>query len=289
MLYSRLFEPFSLVLVEVFLYNKSYHLTKNIMNIHEKFAYHGKHASKHINECKILLPEIERQMIWKEKGYGSIYEYAAKLACLSRGQVDDALRIMRRIEDKPELIEVARKKSINAVRPVAAIATKEDAWDWTEKAVKMSKHALELHVRESRTGTEKQAHTIEMELSQEIEDELKTLKGSGDWNELMRELLEARKRLHEQNKPEKQENAKRYIPKIIEKWVIKTTNGQCSEPGCYKLYHVLHHEDPFSENSTHDPDRIKPVCKEHHELEHQSESIIDKMFRKHLFQQEILC
>lgn len=251
------------------------------MNIHEKFVYHGKHASKHINECKMLLPEIERQMVWKEKGYGSIYEYAAKLACLSRGQVDDALRIMRRIEDKPELIEVARTKSISAVRPVAAIATKEDAGDWAEKAAKMSKNALELHVRESRPRTEKQVNTIEMELSQEIEDELKTLKGAGDWETLMRELLEARKRLHKQSKPEKVENAKRYIPKEIENWVIKTTNSQCAEFGCYKPHHVLHHEDNFAENNCHDPDRIKPLCKEHHELEHQSESFVDKMFRKY--------
>lgn len=95
----------------------------------------------------------------------------------------------------------------------------------------------------------------------------------------MRELLAARKKLHEQEKPEKVENAKRYIPKVIEKWVVKTTNGQCSEFGCYKPYNALHHEDPFSENHEHDPDKIKPVCKEHHELEHQSESFVDRLFR----------
>jgi len=279
---------FGLVRVMLFLYNKSYPLTKNHMTAHEKFVYHGKHSRKHINECKMLLPEIQRDRIWQEKGFGSIYEYAAKLAGMSRGQVDDALRIMRRIEDKPELIEVARKKSINAVRPVASIATKHDAADWAEKAAKMSKNTLELHVRETRTSTEKQIHTIEMQLSQQIEDELRTLKGSGEWDTLMRELLKARKKLHEQQKPKKVEKATRYIPKEIEKWVIKTTNGQCSEPGCYKPYYALHHEDNFAEYHEHDPDKIKPVCKQHHELEHQSESIIDKMFRKHLFQPSIL-
>lgn len=254
------------------------------MTTHEKFVWHGKHSRKHINECKMLLPEIQRDRIWEEEGFGSIYEYAAKLAGLSRGQVDDALRIMRRIEDKPELIEVARKKSLNAVRPVAAISTKEDAGEWAEKAAKMSKNTLELHVRETRTSTEKQVNTIEMKLSQEIEDELRTLKGSGEWNVLMKELLEARKRLHEQSKPKKVQSAKRYIPKAIEKWVIKTTNGQCSKPGCYKPYELLHHEDNFATSHEHDPDKIKPVCKQHHELEHQSESIIDKMFRRYLFQ-----
>jgi len=252
------------------------------MDVHEQFIFHGKQAKKSINECKMLLPEIERNMIWKEKGFSSIYEYAAKLACLSRGQVDDALRIMRRIEDKPELIEVAHQKSLSAVRPVASIATKEDAGDWAEKAAKMSKNALELHVRESRPRTGKQAQAIEMEVSQEIENELRTLKGAGEWEDLMRELLEARKKLLEQEKPTLVENAKRYIPKNIQKWVIKTTNGQCAQPGCYKPYYALHHEESFTENHKHDPAKIKPLCKEHHELEHQSESVIDKLFRKHL-------
>lgn len=77
-------------------------------NIHEQFVFHGKNANKSLNECKMLLPEIERQMIWREKGFVSIYEYAAKLACMSRGQVDDALRIMKRIEDKTALYRPPR-------------------------------------------------------------------------------------------------------------------------------------------------------------------------------------
>lgn len=251
------------------------------MNIHEQFVAHGKNAKKSINECKLLLPKIEKQMIWKEKGFGSIYEYAAKLACMSQGQVDDALRILRRIEDKPELMKVAKEKSINAVRPVASISTKKTQKMWAKKAKKMSKNALELFVRQSRTSTENQVQTIEMDLSQETLEELMTLKGDGDWNTLMKELLEARKKLLEKEKPEPVEDVGRYMPKSIEKWVIKTTNGQCSEAGCYKKYYALHHQDSFALNHTHDPDRIKPLCKSHHELEHQSDSPIDLKFRKY--------
>ena len=254
------------------------------MDIHEQFVAHGKNAKKSINECKLLLPEIEKQMIWKEKGFGSIYEYAAKLACMSRGQVDDALRIMRRIKDKPDLMKVAKEKSINAVRPVASISTKKTQKMWAKKAKQMSKHALELLVRKTRTGTEKQAQTIEMDLSQEVQEELKTLKGDGDWDTLMKELLEARKKLMEQEKPEPVEDAERYMPKAIEKWVIKTTNGQCFEPGCYKKYYALHHQDSFALNHTHDADRIKPFCKAHHELEHQGDSAIDLKFRAYKLQ-----
>jgi len=248
------------------------------MDIHEQFVFHGKNVKKSLNECKMLLPEIERQMIWKEKGFSSIYEYAAKLACMSRGQVDDALRIMKRIEDKPALIKVAREKSINAVRPVASISTKKTQKMWAAKAQKMSKNALELHVRKIRTSTEKQAQTIEMSLSQEVMEQLRTLKGDGDWEALMKEFLEARKKLLEQEKPEKVENTSRHIPKSIEKWVIKTTNGQCAEPGCYKKYDVLHHEDYFALSKTHDPDRIIPLCTGHHELRHNYADSPEKYF-----------
>lgn len=254
------------------------------MGIHEQFTAHGRNAKKSINECKMLLPEIERRMIWQKKGYGSIYEYAAKLACLSRGQVDDALRIMRRIENKPELIKVARMKSLNAVRPVASIATEKTQKLWAEKAQKMTKNALELFVRQSRTSTEKQAQTIEMKLSQEVEEELKKLKGDGEWETLMKELLEARKTLLEQEKPKPANDAERYMSKKIEKWVIKTTNGQCAEPGCNKKYYALHHQDSFAINRVHDPDRIKPLCKNHHELAHQSDSRIDRKFRLYKLQ-----
>jgi len=238
------------------------------MNVHEQFVFHGKNAKKSINECKMLLPEIERQRIWHEKGFGSIYEYAAKLAGLSHGQVDDALWILKKIENKPALMKVAHEKSLSSVRPTATIATQETQKSWASKARKMSKHTLQLHVREFRSGTKNQAQTIEMNLSQKTMDELKTLKGDSDWESLMRELLEARKKLQEQKKPQKIENAGRNIPKAIEKWVIKTTNGQCSEPSCYKKYDVLHHEDYFALTKTHDPDRIIPLCKGHHELKH---------------------
>jgi hypothetical protein len=237
-------------------------------NIHGKFVEYGRKAKKWINECKMLLPEIDRKMIWRKKGYTSIYEYAAKLAALSRAQVDDALRIMKKIEDKPDLIKVAHEKSISAVRPVATIATKNTQKMWAAKARKMSKNALELHVRKFRPRTENPAQTIEMNLSQEIIEQLKTLKGDADWETLIKELLKARTKVLEQEKPQKVKKTSRHIPKSIKKWVVKSTNGQCAEPGCYKKYDVLHHEDYFALNKTHDPDRITPLCKSHHELRH---------------------
>jgi hypothetical protein len=93
--------------------------------LHEKFVEYGRNAKEWMRKCVLLLPEIEKERIWKKKGFGSIYEYAAKLAGMSRWQVEDALRILKKIGDKPFLQQVVEKKGINSVRPVVTIATKE--------------------------------------------------------------------------------------------------------------------------------------------------------------------
>ncbi len=233
-------------------------------NIHEKFVEYGRNARKWINECKMLLPEIDRQKIWYEKGFGSIYEYASKLAGLSHGQVRDALRIMKRIEDKPALIEVAKEKGINAVRPVATIATKKNQEFWAEKAQIMSKNTLMAFVRSSGTGPTLNQKTIQMTLSQKTVAKLEKIKGDRDWEEIMIELLEAKAL----QKPAPVESKNHYIPAAIRNFVIQKYHGLCAFPGCCKEYEELHHTYRFSLFGVHDPDQIVPLCKSHHDLAH---------------------
>ena len=94
--------------------------------------------------------EIEGLRVWEKKGFLSIYEYAGKLAGMSRRKVDDALRLLKKIEDKPELKRVIEEKGMGAVQPVATIATKDTASFWAKKARVMSKNTLETYVREIR-------------------------------------------------------------------------------------------------------------------------------------------
>jgi len=93
--------------------------------LHEEFVKYGANARHWLRQCALLLPEIARQEIWRAKGFGSIYEYAAKLAGMSKSQVDTALWVVRAVEDKPELKKVVEEKGINCVKPVVAIATVE--------------------------------------------------------------------------------------------------------------------------------------------------------------------
>lgn len=67
--------------------------------LHQKFQKYGANAREWMRKCVVLLPEIEKYRIWEQKGFCSIYEYAAKLAGMSRDQVNEALRILWKVED----------------------------------------------------------------------------------------------------------------------------------------------------------------------------------------------
>lgn len=243
--------------------------------LHQKFSHYGANAKIWMRKCELLLPEIERNRVWDEEGFGDIYEYAAKLAGMSREKVRDSLRILRKIEDKPELMKVAKEKGLRAVRPVSTIAEKEDEKFWAEKAENMSVGTLQTFVRE--ICNEKSGHVptlipekvhIGMELEPEIAEKLKKLKGQEDWNNLMKQFLEMRKKQFEQEKPEPKKSTSRAIPAKIKRYIHKITNGICCFPKCAKKAEILHHTDRFALKKEHNPDKITPLCKAHHDLAH---------------------
>lgn len=256
--------------------------------IHGQFVEYGRNAREWLRKCALLLPEIDRKEIWRKKGFGSIYEYAAKLAGMSRSSVDEALRVLKRIEDKPELLRVIETYGIQRVRPVANIATVETSEFWAEKACDMSKHTLETYVREYRKdflpgeeisdqkrspeselfAEQDRAAIIEMNLDQEIAQKLLKLKGAGDWNTLMKKLLIEREEKFEQEKPQPVATKSRHIPARIERFVLEKTNGQCAYPKCTKPHESLHHTQRFALEKVHDPDRLAPLCEKHERIAH---------------------
>ena len=258
--------------------------------LHEKFVEYGRSAREWTRKCALLLPEIARLEIWKKRGFGSIYEYAAKLAGMSHAAVDDALWIARKIEDKPELMRIAEQKGINAVRPIVAIATKETADFWAEKVREMSVHTLQTYVREFKKAdlqaringdfrdVPKCLHPqdlfseINLRVKPEIAEKLQKLKGSNDWNELMEKFIELYEEKVEEQKPtveEIPEKAKsRYVPAAIKSYALAKTNGACAFPSCYKPYEILHHTDGFALTHSHNPDKLVPLCRAHERLAH---------------------
>jgi len=125
----------------------------DLFSLHNKFVQYGQNAKEWTRKCMLLLPKIEKYRIWQTKGFSSIYEYAAKLAGMSRHQVNEGLRILKKLENKPALKQIVAEKGIWAVKPASSIATKETAEFWAEKCRSMSVRSLECYVKEFRIAS----------------------------------------------------------------------------------------------------------------------------------------
>ncbi len=242
-------------------------------NLHQKFVEYGRNAKEWLRKCVLLLPEIEKYNIWKRKGFDSIYEYARQLAGMSRDQVTDALWILKKIEDKPALIQVVSEKGLNSIRPIISIVDEKSENFWADKARTMSNHTLRTYVKdcnrlERRDVTTPESVEITMDLDPEVANQLNKLKGSDDWNTLMKELLELRKENLETEKPAPAAGTSRHIPKKIHDYVLKRSRGKCEFPNCGHDYAHLHHTNRLASNKIHDPDQIVALCEPHHDLAH---------------------
>ena len=256
-----------------------------------------------------LLPEVyarelkerEKGRSWlKKRGFFSVYEFAAKLAGMSREQVDLVLRLEKRLEDRPVLraVLVNGEVSANKLARVVSIATAENQQDILGKIETLSNRALEVFVKdfkiqngltEAKIGGENlHVHfepqlNFDLELDEDIKNELIEMKKKGiDVNQILREFLRGRNEKLEQEKSEVAEKqlrerddraiigmpAKRYIPIEVRRIVIKEFGKICSMPGCGKHAENLHHENGFAIDQCHDPRFLKPLCRGHHELAH---------------------
>ncbi len=229
-----------------------------------------------MRECALMLPEIDRQQIWKKEGFGSIYEYAAKLANMSRYQVEMALWTVRKIEHMPALLKVAQEKGIHAVRPVANVATTETAEFWADKAETLTVRGLETYVRETRKSchvtslqpAKLSKMTINVALPETLAKRLDQLSKRADFEELLGKFLDNVEQKEAEIKPDPVQTDSRHIPAKIRKHVITRTNNKCAYPACKKPVYQLHHTERWALKHAHDPDRLQPLCKEHNELAH---------------------
>ena len=106
-----------------------------------------------------LLPEVNhRELVaringgsWLQKrGYYDVYVFAARLAGMSRPQVDEVLRLERRLEDKPVLHEalIRGEVSLSKLARVVSIATVENQTEILEKVQELSKVGLDCFVKD---------------------------------------------------------------------------------------------------------------------------------------------
>ena len=91
-----------------------------------------------------------KRRLYEKKGFGSIYEFAARLAGMSREQVQRVLQLERKFEDKPVLKEmlVNGEESIYKLARVASIATPENQEELASKVSTLSQKAVETFVKD---------------------------------------------------------------------------------------------------------------------------------------------
>lgn len=135
---------------------------ENSNQLHQQFKTYGQNAKVWTNKCLFLLPEIVKQQIWKHYGFENIYDYALKLAGISKYKVEMALWVFKNISQFPLLKKVAEEKGINAIRSVITIVNKDNEKFWADKAKSMCKQALEAY-----TSSYRKKHMLSTEFTKE--------------------------------------------------------------------------------------------------------------------------
>lgn len=249
-------------------------MNKADLQVHQQFSDYGRNAREWMRKCVLLLPEIERRQIWRKRGCSSIFEYAAKLAGMSRATVEDGLRIMKKVEEMPALKAVVESRGINRVRPILGVATPETADFWVEKAKSMAKNTLEMYVRnyrsESRTSTasEPVKTSVTVELAVELAKRLEMAKKRPDFEERLEKFLETMEEEVDESAPEPVCGGGRHIPMEINRFVVRRTGGLCAWPSCTREATSLHHTQRWRLEKVHDPARLHGLCTAHERLAH---------------------
>ena len=257
-----------------------------------------------------LLPEVHRRELWRTKGYGSIREFAAKLAGVSEDQLNEVLHLHRKLHDKPALQAqlISGQVSHNKIARVVAIATPENQSFWAAQTASLSKTALNTLVKDQKTlPNTLSGQSILPEISSNATIALKAktverlnqLKSKGfDLDQLLNQLLDQRESEIAEEKAklgEEQEyraqiyqefakrvigpvpKPKRAVPIKIRRVLQQEHGTKCCIATCQKPAKTIHHAIRFSLNGNHDPRYLQPLCPAHHEITHK----IDLKYQQH--------
>ena len=238
-----------------------------------------------------LLPEVFKRELHKKKGFGSIYEFAAKLAGMSEKQVDIVLHLEKKFEDRPILKQMLEQGevSVNKLVRVASISTAENEDFWAAQVKFLPKAALETLVRDEKyaaasfTGSDLQENNFieklmpghhgngkltipqELNLSAEVSQKLLELQQKGiDLNALLIEFLKKRDLDIAQKKEKLSAEAKptnsHYIFTEVRAVLDEEHGEKCSIKTCSKPAEHIYHEQRFALAKIHDPKYLAPLC-----------------------------
>lgn len=237
-----------------------------------------------------LLPEVFERKLYIKKGFGSIFEFAAKLGGISEEQVRVVLNLEKRFEAMPVLksLLVNGDVSINKLVRVASIANPENQEALAEQVKILPSRAIETLVRDEKflhvhsnlqQNLENANSRNELKFSEEVTSKLMELREKGiDINILLLDLLKKRELEIAQKKEELSVKTEltesRYIPAKVRAVIKEEFGEKCSIKHCQKQAKVIHHTQRFSLSQTHDPKFLAPLCGQHHVIAHN----IDRKF-----------
>lgn len=251
-----------------------------------------------------LLPEVFRRKLYATKGFSSIFEFAKKLAGLSEKQVRLTLNLEKRFKNLPELkyLLINGEASVNKLARVVSVATEENQQFLAQNIKLLSKSAIETLVRDEKFEIQKPLFSPKslpgqtLKLSLEVENKLIELQEKGiDINDLLLKFVQKREEEILQEKQQisqevlQKEEAKlqigkeisRYIPKSVQKILQKENGKKCSIGNCPKIAKEMHHIQRFSLSKSHDPQYLRSLCSEHHQIAHAMDFNYFKMRNVH--------
>lgn len=243
---------------------------------------YGERARMWKNKFAGLLPEVFKRKLYTKKGFGSIFEFAAKLAGMSEEQVRRVLNLEKKFESTPALQSLLQngEVSVNKLAKIASIATAENEEQLANQVKLLSTRALETLVRDEKTvhvNTHPQEKSEYVNLLDHFSEELKQklvelLEKGLDLNQVLLELLAKREleiiQEKEEIAQETKETSSRYLSVKIKKVLTKEYGTKCSIQGCPKLAKNIHHSQRYGLAKSHDPHYLAPLCPEHHEIAH---------------------
>lgn len=230
-----------------------------------------------------LLPEIYKRRLYEKKGFGSIFEFAAKLGGVSAEQVRRVLNLEKSFASLPLLHSalVEGDLSVHKLARVASIASPANEEELVAACRVLPKSSVEVFVRDFKSENGLSKPKIEakavpghsLELSEDVRKKLLDLQDRGlDVNDLLLEFLEQRERRLREEKANVAaslpEESSRHVPVRVRRVLEKEHGKQCSMPSCKRLAVHLHHTRFFSLLPSHDPRYIAPLCKQHHDIAH---------------------
>lgn len=255
-----------------------------------------------------LLPEVNRRKLYEQKGFTSIFHFAAVLAGVSEEQVSKVIMREKQFANMPAMknLLVTGQVSMSKINAVASIVTPENDSSIAQKTADLPRAALETYVRDIKIESQfpgelklQQSSLIvkEPNLSPEIKLQLVELQEKGiDINDLIAQALARREQEILADKDRLAEKAEqklieqitegkiitRRIPVETKRLLKKEYGNKCAKPFCPKPAVEIHHTARFSVTETHDPHYMAPLCKQHHQLAHAMDvRVAEERWKRH--------